>query len=91
LIFEIKIFIFEISAGTFLGVITYLLTFNSFDMSSETKPKNESGIWNRIFDSFSSGNTELQPKNYAFILALAIVSGFSDRFLITAIEKMVKS
>jgi hypothetical protein len=32
-----------------------------------------------------------QPKNYAFILALAIVSGFSDRFLISAIEKMVKS
>lgn len=32
-----------------------------------------------------------QPKNYAFILALAIVSGFSDRFLISAIEKMVKT
>lgn len=32
-----------------------------------------------------------QPKNYAFILAIAIVSGFSDRFLISAIEKMVKS
>ncbi|MCL6259906.1 hypothetical protein M3O96_12450 [Aquiflexum sp. TKW24L] len=32
-----------------------------------------------------------QPKNYAFILAVAIVSGFSDRFLISAIEKMIKS
>ncbi len=32
-----------------------------------------------------------QPNNYAFMLTMAIISGFSDRFLLNAIEKMVKS
>jgi phage pi2 protein 07 len=31
-----------------------------------------------------------QPENYAFILTIAIISGFSDRLLLSAIEKMVK-
>ena len=38
----------------------------------------------------SSGILSFEQQNYAFLIAIAIVSGFSDRFLLSAIEKVTK-
>jgi hypothetical protein len=38
----------------------------------------------------SSGTLSFEGQNYAFLIAIAIVSGFSDRFLLSAIEKVTK-
>ncbi len=38
----------------------------------------------------SSGILSFEQQNYAFLIAIAIVSGFSDRLLLSAIEKVTK-
>lgn len=38
----------------------------------------------------SSGILSFEQQNYAFLIAVAIVSGFSDRLLLSAIEKVTK-
>ena len=38
----------------------------------------------------SSGVINLERQDYAFLIAIAIVSGFSDRLLLSAIERVTK-